>query len=682
MKNSVRIGAAASALALAAATVCTAATAPAPAHVTLQPRHAAVVNPNNFQNPDPARFLFENKITPGMTGYGLTVMHGDKIQKFHVTVIDVISNFQPEMNAILVRCSGLGLKHSGIIEGMSGSPVFIHGKLIGAIAFGWARSKDPISGVQPIRQMLRIPMPRHKPTLADARGGGSDFRWRAGGHNIWRACALSRPGWANLARQFGGVGGGSSATSGFGSHTLAVPAGGPRMEPLASPLMLSNASPTVVKFLTQAFAGRGLTPLAAGAAGSATPLLGGMKALKPGDLKLVPGAAIAVPLMTGDMDACAIGTVTAVVGKHVYAFGHNFFAQGRINLPIATSYIYTILPDLKSSFKIGTTYHVKGALLTDEMTGIVGGLGLKPLRVPVEIEVRNHTGTLNRNFHYTLYPSPHTTPEMLTAALAASLTAQRKLPHNYTVHLSGKIAFGHTVLRLDQRDDTGNFDPKATMLPVAMLTDNPFQDRHLKSIKIKVNVDSADHGAQITNVSLRRSHVAPGDMLKAFVTLKPYDGKSRSVEMKVRIPVNTADGQYQLFIGSATQALGEDAMLFPDRFSPHNGHELLAAVRRILGYKNNRLYLRLLLAPHGTASSSVELPNLPMTRVAMVAANASSDTVPLFNSVAKSVPAHAVIEGGGQNFTITVARHADNRFVPKHPGMPGFPGGFPGFGGS
>ncbi|NNM88394.1 MAG: hypothetical protein HKL95_07730, partial [Phycisphaerae bacterium] len=176
-----------------------AAVAPAAAKAAVVRGHAKRNHANNkWFNPNPKLYLFENKLKPGMVGYGLTVMHGAEIQKFHVRVLDVIKNFGPAMNVILVKCWGLGLRKSGIIEGMSGSPVYIDGKLIGAIAYGWGFSKEPIGGVQPIRQMLRIPVPKMGAGPKGAMGWSSGSGYVRGlGWNY----AMSRDwaGWGPLA---------------------------------------------------------------------------------------------------------------------------------------------------------------------------------------------------------------------------------------------------------------------------------------------------------------------------------------------------------------------------------------------------------------------------------------------------------------------------------------------------
>ncbi|NNM85148.1 MAG: hypothetical protein HKL96_05245 [Phycisphaerales bacterium] len=333
----------------------TALTSLAAGALTAKPVSAVPVRPNPWANPDPAHLMFENKIEPGMTGYGLTVMHGDAIEKFYVRVVDVMKNFGPDMNVILVRCHGLGLRHSGIIEGMSGSPVFINGKLIGAIAYGWSYSKDPLGGVQPIRQMLGIPLPSSGKHAAAGAGAGGAAAGPAINNNsafggdpaaismLRHALRHNTPGWGALARCV------LQRSSVMMPHAITAQTGSGRLVPLASPLMAGGASPEVVRYLQQAYAGGDLTPMAAGGAGGGGPngQLGGWGELRPGAVKLTPGAAISVPLMSGDLDLAAIGTVTDIFHGHLYAFGHRFFAQGPTSLPIATASFTPLFRALK-----------------------------------------------------------------------------------------------------------------------------------------------------------------------------------------------------------------------------------------------------------------------------------------------------------------------------------------------
>ncbi len=647
-----------------------------------KPAAPAAVRPNAWANPDPAHLLFENKIEPGMTGYGLTVMHGDAIQKFYVRIVDVMKNFGPDMNVILVRCHGLGLRHSGIIEGMSGSPVFINGKLIGAIAYGWSYSKDPIGGVQPIRQMLGIPLPppgRHGAAGAGAGGAAagnpvqnnSAFGGDPAAISMLRhALRHNIPGWAALAQCV------LQRSSVLMPNAITAQTGPGRLVPLASPLMAGGASPEVVRYLQQAYAGSDLTPMAAGGAGAGGPngQLGGWGELRPGAVKLTPGSAISVPLMSGDLDLAAIGTVTDIFDGHLYAFGHRFFAQGPTSLPIATAYIYTIIPGVKTSFKLGATDQIKGRLLMDQATGIVGQIGKPITSVPVTISVHSRSDAqLDQTFHYQLYPNFNATLQSAVSALLAATTAHRKLGNHYTVHVTGNLSFASGTIPVDEVFGNPRFKPDDIMLPLAVMLGNPFHRAKLTGIRLHVTISRQDTNAQILSVKLNRRVVAPGDSITARVTLLLYGGSQKTIVLPLRIPVGTPDGSYHLVVGSADLALTDATRFFPESFNPQNQHQLVQSVRTILSFKTNRLYGRLILNPAGVATSAVQLPDLPASRVALLALNQSSNSAPLYNHVEVSAPAGAVVGNGGEIFHIVVRRRANSRYLSLKPGMPPVP---------
>jgi hypothetical protein len=608
------------------------------------------------ENPDPSRYLFEDGLSPGMKGYGLTVMHGGKIEKFDVEIIDVVRNFTAGTNAILVKCSGLGLEHSGIIAGMSGSPVFVQGKMIGAVAFGWGMSKDAIGGVQPIRQMLAIKA--EKPRGTAATGGG---RWESNGYFAKQAAAL--PGWRILTHSISRQAGPPMVSANAGANTMG-------MHPLLSPLMVGGASAETIATLRELFAGTNLYPMQSGAAG-ATPdptvkELGGIGELKPGGIKLEPGSAIAVPLVTGDMDLSAIGTVTEVRGDKVYAFGHAFNGDGATDLPIATSYIYTVLPNLNISFKMGTSLATVGTLVTDEETGIVGVQGKAPPTVPVTFAVKYSDGAVDSTYHYQLVPAPRMLPELLTAIVSDSLIAHRALPREFTARIKGELQFtsaaGPVTVHLDTVATTQTFNPNIAMLPVVVLADNPFEDLRLKQVAIETTVDNDNRSGEITSVTVNRSTAAPGDEIQAVVTVTPYHGPAVQVPISLHVPVDAKDGDYQLSVGSSAMALEEETAYAPQHFDPQNVEALAKAVQHILDFRPEHLYATLVMNVSGATVGGHEHANLPGSRLALYASDRRNDTTPLFEVAKAEVDAGSVIADGGQTFSLTVDRHADRRY--------------------
>jgi hypothetical protein len=639
----------------------------------------AVAARADYPNPDPARYLFEDQIEPGMTGYGLTVMHGDKIEKFQFTVIDVMKSLEPGTNGILVKCSGLGLEESGIIAGMSGSPCFIDGKMIGAIAFGWEGSTAPIGGVQPIRQMLGIPIPKkgagEKPVAA--RGGGA--RW--GQTNAFTAALADQPGLQRLVERFGGS-----------RRRDVVARSATTMRNLTTPLMVASSSDATMRYLREAFGGDGFTPVQSGSAG-ATPTvpsdrsattapgttehdsLGGVGELKANGLTAFePGAAIAIPLLTGDLDLSAIGTITEVRGNRIWAFGHAMDADGPSNLPIGTGYIYTVLPTRTISFKMGTSYKTLGTLVMDEQTGIVGNVGGAASYSQVEMSVNSPDGLQQRTYHYQLVNHPRYTPNILLAAVIESIDSQQKLGTEFTANLTGEAEFtdGTTIpLNMSATNKTIQADPTSgaegalaaqTVLPVAMLVDNPFLDLTLKRVKITAAVDQRDTAGSIKNVVLQKQVVAPGDTIVATAEIERFHQTNAHVTVKLKVPDDTDDGTYELAVGPSDLVLGQELHYFPQRFDPQNIKQLAEDVRHIVSYQRDRVYARLILDLNGISTNGHELRDLPVTRMMMYASEKRTDADPLFNSVSANVSAGGILKGGGQLFQITVNKHADDLF--------------------
>lgn len=617
----------------------------APPSVAAKPTLAPPVPKPPFKNPQPGQYLFEDEIRPGMQGFGLTCLRGGKIERFDFEVIDVLQNFMPGNNAILVRCRGLGLEHSGIIAGMSGSPLYIDGKMIGAVSFGFPLGKDPIAGVQPIRQMLAI----QPSTTPPAEG---TLQALSGPLAAW----AKRPGFAAL-------------TDNLRKHSTAPTKAAPQaggLAPLACPLVVSGGSDETLAFLKTALAGTPLLPVACGSA-TGKPL-GGAADIRAGQVKLEPGSSLAIPVVTGDAEMTAVGTVTEVRGDKIYAFGHAMFAEGPSELPIATGYIYTVVPSIMQSFKLGSSLQPQGMLVTDEQAGILGITGRKGRSFPIQVQVTNADGSVNRTFNYQMAPHPRLTPPLLGSLLSASLSSQRGLPRQYTIHLTGEIKFeGGAALTLNMMGTPRNFYLGQAIVPVAMLCDNPFRNLKLQRVDVQAKIESVNRLLRVRAVNVSKVIVAPGDEITATVELEPYQQPVRTATVALRVPANTPDGDYELAVGSGDQMLMQEQQYFPYRFAPENIESLVAAVKNVLSYKSDRLYARLLLEISGAAEHGREFVDLPGSRVALYASEKRTATHPVFNTVQESTDVGGVVEGG-QTLSITVDKNANKRFYPARGG--------------
>ncbi|MHC4497600.1 MAG: SpoIVB peptidase S55 domain-containing protein, partial [Planctomycetota bacterium] len=300
------------------------------------------------QGLDKTKYITVEEIRPGMEAYCLTVYKGTEIEKFDLEVLDVVRNAMTGRDAILVQGTDERFVHTGPVAGCSGSPVYIDGRLAGALAFGFFFSKDPLYGATPIEEMLRV---GESSTRATQHMGTRGF-----------SCDFSKPlDFAEIDEQI-------RIARLPNSNSLAG------ATPLPCPLVTSGLPTQVVEQLDSFVKPYGFMAVAGISGGN---IVSPAPAAGTGTTELVSGACLAVPLITGDITADVVGTVTEVVGDKVYGFGHSFLGYGAIDLPMATGQVHTVVSSMFRSFKFASADEIVGALTTDESTAIYGQIGAK-----------------------------------------------------------------------------------------------------------------------------------------------------------------------------------------------------------------------------------------------------------------------------------------------------------------
>src|SRR5260221_7597668 len=320
-----------------------------------------------------------DEIKPGMVATGFTVWQGSKVEEFKVHILGVLRNFiGPRRDLILARLEGGPLAETGVIAGMSGSPVYIDGRLAGAVSYSLgAFSKEPLAGITPISEMIdaatletprapvgvkaRLEVPITKDSVAAAMR--ASFSW-------------VRP----FAERPGDVEFLAPASAGLNGQVATM------LRPISTPLIMGGFGSDVADLLSGAFRDSGFMPMAgAAAAGGADATADSASPLKPGD-------AVGVNLVSGDFEMGATGTVTEVVGNKVYAFGHPFYNLGPIQFPMTRAYVHALLPSLTASMKIATTGALIGTVSQDRATTIAGTLGSGPAMIPVKMTLQSDRG--------------------------------------------------------------------------------------------------------------------------------------------------------------------------------------------------------------------------------------------------------------------------------------------------
>lgn len=315
---------------------------------------------------DSQRYMFIDEVKPGMKGYGLTVFSGTKIERFDAEVLSILYGTDPRSNLILVRISGGPIERAGVIAGMSGSPIYMDGRIIGALAYSWTFSKEPIAGITPIDEMLRI----------------FDFEQRSGGRAAVGREETGSAGWAQGA-----------------SLSVALPVTMSEsvvMRPVMTPMVFSGFSNEAMEFFRPQLEGWGIIPVVGGSFS---------ERLAETDAPFEEGAAVGVQLVRGDMSATAIGTLTVKENGKVLAFGHPFMLSGPVDFPMTTAYVHTILPNLVVSTKVGSPLKPVGTLTQDRRTGVAGVLGGSSKMVPLTLRVKGAGGDQVQTFNFEIVRS-------------------------------------------------------------------------------------------------------------------------------------------------------------------------------------------------------------------------------------------------------------------------------------
>jgi hypothetical protein len=534
-----------------------------------------------------------------MEAYCLTVYKGTEVEKFGLEVLSVVKDFMPGRDAILVRGTDERFIHTGPVAGCSGSPVYIEGRLAGALAFGWTFSKDPLYGVTPIADMLRAGTGQDRGQMTEdggqKTGDGPGFNFD-----------LSKP--IDLKDVEKKISAGSnSAGRDFSGMTM-----------LPSPLVVSGMTDSVKAELAGTFEPLGFE-VVGGGGGSAAFTAGGSSGSDVCDTVFVPGGCLVVPLMTGDVTLEAVGTVTEVRGNDIYGFGHSFLGYGGVDLPMATGQVHTVVSSVARSFKIGTSTKIAGALTTDEATAVRGKIGTQARMIPLKIKVTryNDPNLSGRIYNCQIVDNRTLTPLLLRVGVSALVQLRGALPPDNTLYYRGNIELddGQTI-SFDNISTGQNLAEviRDGVSPVALLMNNPYSKVKIKSFDFDVRVSEKNVLAGIWSVELSQSKVKPGQRLDVDVVLERFLAQKQKYTFNFVVPRDTPAGTYQLIVCGGYDYEEFLKKATPFRFVPENLDTLVGAINDVLAIDRDELHCMLILPGGGVALENAELPELPATK--------------------------------------------------------------------
>ena len=599
-----------------------------------------VTNQSRAGEPDPRSYWDVKDVRPGMKGIGRTVMVGTKLEQFDAEVLGVMKDVSPGRDMILCRLSGLKLEHSGIIQGMSGSPIYIDGKLLGAVAFAWEFAKDPIAGITPFSQMVQYVRSSDRKLAAETAAGVE--RHAALDPKTWNAEALAD---------------GLSGVNVSFSAPIPVSAGGfAGMKAISTPMAASGFSPGALALLGERLGPLGMAPMSGGAAPERI-------VKEEGDKPFVPGAPLSVAMVTGDFDLSAVGTVTHVEGDRVYGFGHPMFGLGACQFPLMTGYIHTVYPRASVSMKLSSPLKTVGILDTDVSTCVAGRIGPVPDMLPMTIKVKTGRYSEPRTYKVQVVREPNMMPSLVMSVLMNAIDTEGNLPEDLTARVKASFTLkGHEPIKIDDvlsgQRYSGPMGPAAIFGPVAnvagLLSRNPLAPVRIESIDAEIDIEPTRTSASIETVRLATDRVQPGQTLKAYLTLKPYKQERKTIEIKLPIPADMPEGNYDASLSDLNGTLRRRFRNEPSLIDPRDAAGILRLIRVQTELNRKSVTIAVQRPDRGITVQGQSLPNLPASVRAVFSTPRQTPEPPIRADIAATVETPWVIEGSQSiRFTVT-----------------------------
>jgi hypothetical protein len=558
------------------------------------------------------------EIRPGMIGVGRTVFDGTRVEEFKVNILGVLENvIGTHRNLILAKLEGGPLANTGVIAGMSGSPVYVDGRLLGAVSYSLGQfSKEPIAGITPIAEMTDAA------TFSDVRPAAARVRveFPLTRENLTAAFRKA----LNWNRPFADR---AQDTRYLGEVAVAADTGalGTLLRPIATPLVMSGFEPDVADMLGSAFREQGFAP----AGGGATALRLGEQPFE-GPLK--PGDAIGVMLVGGDLQLGATGTVTHVDGDRVYAFGHPLYNLGPTAFPMTRAYVYTVIPSLAASLKLSTTGDVIGSFTQDRAVAIAGRLGPGPKTIPLTLTLSADRAP-KRTFRFELANDQMFTPLMTAAAISNTLASYERQYGTSTFYVKGSAKVtGHEAVAFDNvfSGDQPSINASTFVAaPIAALLGNDYEKVAIEGVDLTIGSSEEAKTATLERVWLDDQRPRAGRTVPLKVLLRTRRGEELLRTVPIEIPAN-ATGTLSVLVADGNR-LGQIEQREARSAQPRNVDQMIRMMNR--SRRGSTLYVKLLGSDPGAVVSGETLTALPPSVLGVFEADRSTGSFsPLSNA--------------------------------------------------
>ncbi len=583
----------------------------------------------SLANPEKAVFMPLSAVKEGMRGTARTVFRGSKPEEFNVEILGVVpGGIGPKQDLIVGRLSGGEAERTSVFAGMSGSPVYIDGKLVGAISYSFAFAKEPICGITPIEQMISIF--EKKTGEASQNNEPRPISFAELAANEWKPDLGSR----SLAV--------SNVASVLAPNSRLAAVAGQSFQPIATPLTFSGFSQAALDHFAPQLMQAGLIPVSsAGGSAAITPLK------KADENTLLGGDSVSMQLTRGDYSLAAAGTVTWRNGTKIYAFGHPYLNLGTSDLPMSESHVITVIPNLNNSFKIAVPDAMVGSMTQDRATGVFGTLGKAPRMIPVRINLETSRGG-RETLNYEVAIDDLLTPLLLNVTIYNAAIAQERGIGDTTVTIEGSIKIkGHEPVRIDRRfsgSTASQLASAAVAVPISVLMKSSFEGLDVTGIELNIGSTDGSKTAVLEKMSIDKAQVRPGDLVEIQAFARTNFGRVFVQRIPMRIPTDTPAGSYSITVGDGG-AIQQSAA--NQQFVPRDLSEL---IRTLNDFKRtDRLYAQTFRTTTGAVVGASEMPNLPPSVLATMNNDRTAGGVkPAIQTIVSEIevaPADFIISG-------------------------------------
>lgn len=537
---------------------------------------------------DTTKFMPIDQIKPGMKGIGKTVFSGTKIEEFQIEVLDIAKNaIGPKTDIIWVMCSGGPLEETGVISGMSGSPVYIDGKLIGAIAYRVGSfSKKPIAGITPIANMLEIIENSEEESSSKIATSELEFPFPSRkSEKLKERLSLN------------------SLSENYASFM-----------PIQTPVMMGGFSSETIEYIAPTLKELGMIPIQGGGVSVSS---------ESEDVSLEPGAVVGIELVRGDLVAYASGTLTYVDGNKVLAFGHPMSGMGKTSLPFSIGKISILVPSMMASSKQGSPVRTIGTLTEDSQYGIMSIIGKQPEFIPMKIKFHSPTRTQEYNFEiakHRLYA-----PTFIFSIVLDTISSAGKSVGDYTIKTHSEISIkGHSKVSKDNVFSSLSPDEVAAnfAIPIYLLMQNRFKEADIENLTLDITFDNLRTNALIEDVQVDKSIVKPGDSVNLNLSITPYKQETINKKIEIVIPKDVPEGRALLRISDASSSNSWNKSRAPMKSKITDINQLIKQIQE--EESNNNIIIELFSPVVGMTVKGEELPALPLTAFNII--NSSKNT--------------------------------------------------------